>query len=294
MKFLRSLRLTLLVLTAFVPLFFLQSFELISTGTASVLLVTLFSLLAINTAACTLYSLWHRPPLRLMSWAPHLIHIGLLFLIIGLALSSLLRYEETAYLEPGEQHQFSAGIAIQLQSSETLRNQRNDLVNWESSLLIREPGQDIREGHTAVNRPLKISAYRLYQTDWEERPALRIASADSGDESLLLALGEGFRVDGDLWILSQDESGYYFSRFAENEGEVAAPGRMEAVEGLARIEHKLIGEGSKVISGLRLAWDPGALPAGIGGILMTTGLLLYSLKRLRLHPESGSMKGTKT
>lgn len=291
MKILRSLRLTQVILACFIPVLILQSSRGTSDRLVSILLLLLFSLLALNTAACTLYSIWHRPPLRLLSWAPHLIHVGLLFLIIGLALSSLLRHEETAFLEPGEQHQFAAGIAIQLLESTQILNERGDLLNWESRLLIRKPGQEIREATAAVNQPLRISPFRLYQTDWEERPALRMGTPGVHESTeILLALDEGFRINDELWVLGQDSEGFYFSRLADSPGQLTVPGRLSPEDGLDLIGHVLLGESSKVISGLRLAWDPGALPAGIGGLLMSAGLLLYSIKRLRPHPESSGRR----
>jgi hypothetical protein len=101
-----------------------------------------------------------------------------------------LRYEETVVLEPGQTEQLQAGIVLQLLESREIHNSRGDLVNWESRFRIQEPGKEPWHGVTAVNRPLRIPPYRLYQTEFETRPAVRFAPAQTAVN--LEAPGVGF------------------------------------------------------------------------------------------------------
>lgn len=292
LHYLRSLRLTLVLLAGLAVLLGLDAFpggglQLIGTP----LFWLIIGLLGANTAACTGWALWHRPPTRLLNWGPHLIHLGLLFLLAGLVLSLLLRHEETVVLEQGQTERLQAGIILQLTEAREVRNDRGDLVNWESRLKIQAPGQEPWQGTTAVNRPLRIPPYRLYQTDFETRPAVRLLPAGSADGQIertagtevVLAVNEGYRENDTLWVLSRDDSqpgepdSFFFLGYRDGQ----MTGRRSLQEGAESLGLEPLEATEKTLSGLRLSYDPGALPAAAGALLLGFGVILYGIERYR-------------
>ncbi|MFW5800826.1 MAG: cytochrome c biogenesis protein ResB [Spirochaeta sp.] len=291
--FLRSLRLTIGLFIGLAVLFAASALPGTDPVIGSPVFWILLALLGANTAACTITVLWRRPPTKLLRWGPHLIHIGLLFLLAGLSLSLLMRYEESITLEPGQTEHLDAGISLLLEEAREVHNEQGDLVNWESRVRIRQPGREIWTGTTAVNQPLRIYPFHLFQTDFEQRPAVQFkpaagtqtAGSSPAGMEVMLAINEGYREGDTFWVLTSDAEGsseqqlglqdFFFLGY--NDGVLV--GRRTLEEGAAILGIEPDDTGIKILSGMRLGYDPGALPAAAGALLLGLGVTLYGIER---------------
>ncbi|THB67442.1 MAG: hypothetical protein D6B26_01610, partial [Spirochaetaceae bacterium] len=208
--------------------------------------------------------------------------------------------EESIILEIGEFQQTEGGIGLTLLESRELYNDKNDLTGWESILEIHTPGKPAYTGRTAINRPLRIFPYRLYQTDWSRRKAVTLQSLVLPEHQITLAEQEGFMLDGTLWLLTYagtGESGktgdpsepalanFFF--LGQKDGVIS--GRMSVEQAGESLQMQAVSTGHKIISGLRLSYDPGALPAGFGALMLVAGAFLSAarMRRKKVLIETG-------
>ena len=238
-----------------------------------------------------------------------LFYSGVFFLIAGLTVSLLFREEEAVYLAPGEAERLKAGIVVQLIDTEELRDENGTLINWESTLRIQVPQAEPQTKSVRVNKPLSIPPYRLYQNDYERRPAVQLKPGTGTlREPVLLAVNEGFRDDEMFWVLTHQNAdprrpnaqkdlnldSFYFAGYKggtppDRNNQNASMGkrtadRLSLREGASRLNLQPVEAEYKPVSGLQLVYDPGALPAALGGLLLTgamVGLIFENRHRLR-------------
>lgn len=233
-------------------------------------------LFALSLLACTTESLIRRPRRRLTGYAAPVIHIGVLVLLMGALLTLLAAREELVTLDVGE------SVTVRDQWRITLLDSERRPDNWYSRLRIEELGAPeggaTREAVASVNNPVRVGPVRLLQSNWDN-PLVLLMEDESGMVYTMSA-GEGFASDETVIILEEapdSELGLRFARFEESR----RAGTIAVEVGMEIAELTVVGSQERVVSGLLVAHDPGAPFALVGAVLLSVGLVLYLVNRMR-------------
>ncbi len=230
------------------------------------------ALFALSLLSCTVDSLVRRPRRRLTGYSHDVIHVGVLILIAGGALTLLGAREDEVILQVGESVVIAGEWEVQLLDSV------RSAENWESVLSVRKNGETVRTETVSVNNPVTIGGVRLLQQSWAKERALILE--DSGGNRHFMVPGEGF-VSGAIALVLEERQdaplGLQFVRYSEEmrTGEVFVETGM-IVAGLTVVDTEL-----RVRSGLQAVRDPGAPVAMAGAIILVTGMLLFMTKKIR-------------
>lgn len=230
------------------------------------------ALFALSLLTCTVDSLVRRPRRPLTGYAHDVIHVGVLILILGGALTLLLSQEDRVTLQVGERATVRGEWEIEL--TDSVRTE----TNWESTLEVRREGVSVATEVLSVNNPVTVGGARLLQDTWGERPALILANAQG--QRFAMLPGEGLASQDTSIVLEEAEDtplGVRFARFENSErtGDVAIERGVE-IAGLT-----VVGAERRVQSGIQVVYDPGAPVALVGAIFLVTGLGLYVMKKAR-------------
>jgi cytochrome c biogenesis protein ResB len=229
-------------------------------------------LFTLSLLACTVDSLVRRPRRPLTGYAHDIIHVGVLILIAGGALTLLAAREDQVVMQIGDR------VAIRGEWEIELRESIRTESNWESTLAIRRGGEPAGTRVVSVNNPVRIGGVRLLQQTWGESEGLVLEGA--GGDRYVMMPGEGLSSDETTIILEPAPDaplGLQFARYAGSErtGSVAVERGME-IAGLT-----VTGTERRVQSGLQVVHDPGAPIALAGAIVLIAGMGLYVMKKVR-------------
>lgn len=234
-------------------------------------------LFALSLLTCTVDSLVRRPRRPLTGYAHDVIHVGVLILILGGALTLLVSQEDRITLQVGERATVRGEWEIEL--SDSVRTE----TNWESTLEVRREGVSVATEVLSVNNPVTVGGARLLQDTWGERPTLILENAQG--QRFTMLPGEGLASQDTSIVLQEAEDtplGVRFARFegSQRTGEVAIEQGME-IAGLT-----VVGVERRVQSGIQVVYDPGAPVALVGAIFLATGLGLYVMKKAKEESRS--------
>lgn len=235
-------------------------------------------LFALSLLTCTVDSLVRRPRRPLTGYAHDVIHVGVLILILGGALTLLVSQEDRITLQVGERATVRGEWEIEL--TDSVRTE----TNWESTLEVRREGVTVATEVLSVNNPVTVGGARLLQDTWGERPALILENAQG--QRFAMMPGEGLASQDTSIVLEEAENtplGLRFARFEDSQrtGDVALEPGME-IAGLT-----VVGADRRVQSGIQVVYDPGAPVALVGAIFLVAGLGLYVMKKTKEEARSG-------
>jgi cytochrome c biogenesis protein ResB len=234
-------------------------------------------LFALSLLTCTVDSLVRRPRRTLTGYAHDVIHVGVLILILGGALTLLVSQEDRITLQVGERATVRGEWEIEL--TDSVRTESN----WESTLEVRREGVTVATEVLSVNNPVTVGGARLLQDTWGERSALILENAQG--QRFAMMPGEGLASQDTSIVLEEAEDtplGVRFARFENSErtGDVAIERGME-IAGLTVVDSE-----RRVQSGLQVVYDPGAPVALVGAIFLVIGLGLYVMKKVKEESRS--------
>lgn len=238
-------------------------------------------LFALSLLTCTADSLIRRPRRRLTGYAAPAIHIGVLILLMGGFLTLLAAREELITLEIGE------SVTIRDEWRVTLLDSERRPENWYSRLQItpvaesgdgsQERSGSSREVVVSVNHPHRVGPVRLLQHSWENSQVLLME--DESGSIYTMSAGEGFASGETVIILEEapeSDLGLRFARFTESR----RAGSITIEAGMRIAELVVVGSEERIVTGLLVAYDPGAPFALAGAVLLSAGLLLYLKGRM--------------
>lgn len=229
-------------------------------------------LFTLSLLSCTVDSLVRRPRRPLTGYAHDVIHIGVLILIAGGALTLLAAREDQVVMQIGDRVVIRGEWEIELR--ESVRTESN----WESTLAIRRGDEPAGSRVVSVNNPARVGGVRILQQTWGESAGL-VLEGGGGDRYVMMP-GEGLSSDEMTIILEpapEAPLGLQFARYAGSErtGSVGVEPGME-IAGLT-----VTGTERRVQSGLQVVHDPGAPVALAGAIVLMAGMALYVVKKVR-------------
>ncbi|MEX2445523.1 MAG: hypothetical protein WD492_18135 [Alkalispirochaeta sp.] len=244
----------------------------------SLLFLVPAGLFALSLLTCTVDSLVRRPRRPLTGYAHDLIHIGVLILIMGGALTLLVSQEDRITLQVGERATIRGEWEIEL--TDSVRTE----TNWESTLEVRREGVTVATEVLSVNNPVTVGGARLLQDTWRERPALILENAQG--QRFAMLPGEGLASQDTSIMLEQAEGaplGLRFARFEQSE----RTGDIEIERGMEIAGLRVVDAEPRVQSGIQVVYDPGAPVALVGAIVLVAGLGLYVMKKAKEESRSG-------
>lgn len=232
---------------------------------------------------------------RLGYFGSYFVHLGLLVVILAFALGKVLGYETYLRGIPGDELKITdTEYTMTLQDFDILYREDYSIHQYVSSVELRDSSGEVFEsGEITVNHPLRTRGYKIYQngTGW----MLQLVAKKDGVEILrerFYQSGVVFLEDQNLamefrsfypdFVLSEGKAytrtpflsnpRYLFTLYENGQSvymNVASPGETIRYGG---IEFQAFEP--KLYTVLQVVRDPGALFAGIGGVMMLLGLLL--------------------
>jgi len=132
----------------------------------SPLFSALLILLAINLFACTLKRL--KLKLSVYTVGTHILHIGLLIVLIGGILTNTLGWKTDATIYEGETYTLhkKPHFSIKLHDFEVQRTKKNEIKAFISDLSIIDNGKEVLRRKIEVNKPLKYKKTYMYQSSY--------------------------------------------------------------------------------------------------------------------------------
>lgn len=239
--------------------------------------------------------LWYGVRRRVGYFGSFIVHLGLLFVIVSFAAGKIFGYEtyvrgipgDELFMEETEYHLDLHDFDIQYRSDYSI-HQYISTVDYKNNL-----GEILESGEISVNDPMRVKGYKVYQsgTGWmmniiaykEEKEIRRDRFYQSGilllEEDNLAIEFRNFYPD----FLLSDGKAYTKTPFLNNprylfmiyeDGKsaymnVASIGETVTYKGISFQAFE-----PKLYTVLMVVKDPGAVFAGLGGVMMLLGLLL--------------------
>jgi hypothetical protein len=212
-------------------------------------------------------------------FGPDILHLSLILLIIGSAVSVTSRIETMWYLEIDDTAVVSPAYTLQLVNLEFFTYEDGRPKDWISTVAVSGSGKRSGEFSVEVNKPLKLGKGKLYQFDYRLIHAVSLVAEDGVsvqlDQGSLISLESGmFQYLGNDTI-----SGTYSAQFKEYGGaskQIYAFGVDEEIERFTVSD--LI---TKEQTGLKYAEDPGANLVFIALFLFAAAMALTIYQKMR-------------
>jgi cytochrome c biogenesis protein len=135
----------------------------------SVIFLIPVSLFTVNLTACTVKRFLNQLRGGRRNFAPDIIHVGLMVLVLGGVFSSLSKQEGVYFLAPGETLELPEKYSFSLLEFRIERYPDGSIKDWISYIKVYSSKNILRESYPLeVNRPLRLGRYRLYQYSYIE------------------------------------------------------------------------------------------------------------------------------
>ncbi len=171
-------------------------------------LIALLAVLAISTIFCTVEALLNRVNRRQLALklSPQVMHIGVLFIMLGHLLTAAFGFKADVLLKQGEQKIVRENAGIMLQEVRVWKDLNGYDADWEAKLLWTEEGN--KQIATALRpaRPRYIGLYGLYSKSVSLEPSATALIRVCKDPGAFWALLGGV-------LLSAGGVGFLYGRF---------------------------------------------------------------------------------
>lgn len=247
----------------------------------------------------------------------YVIHLGLVVIILGGLVTSLLGFEgslqipegqarDRAYAQVGNDEEGRPlGFTLKLEKFRFERFKNGMPKTYASTLTVIEGGKSLFARTIEVNTPLNYGGYNFYQSSYSEAAPIRVSAPD-GKETREMALAEGevteLMLGGQKLLLRLDS---YFdmgrARRAElsyqtakgEEGHLSISGKPEqdaAAQADQPLRASFYKDGAAYVSGILVSSDPGVWLVWLGSGIFMAGLYLtfYSAHRRLTVVRQGS------
>ncbi len=171
-------------------------------------LIALLALLAVSTIFCTIEALLKRTGRRQLALklSPQVMHIGVLFIMLGHLLTASLGSKTDLLIKQGERMTVSGDAAITLQDIKVWKDQNGYDADWEAKLIWSEGGNKLIETSLRPARPRYVGLFGLYSRSVSLEP----------DRSALIRVckdpGAAWALLGGV-LLSAGGLGFLYGRF---------------------------------------------------------------------------------
>lgn len=266
------------------------------------------ALFAVNLGLCAAFRLVSRSRAGARArYGPDIIHVGLILLLAGGVITLFGREERTVFLPEGHAVTLPGGGVLKTRALEYQEYPDGRPRDWLTTVELfsgmpGKPGQAAgAAGQTAqagrapqvftieVNRPLRLGALKVYQSDFYQVPTLAV---EEGGTSHTIIPGHGLRTP----------EGMLRYRTFENEPAAGATAGVAAARGVAVFEewkagnrtgerrlavgesfagYRIAGMKPFPVTGLRVVRDPGFLPVVAAMLLLGIGLVLTFIQKTR-------------
>jgi cytochrome c biogenesis factor len=204
---------------------------------------------------------------------PDIIHLGILILITGLFISSYGKIEEMFFLGKGERLDILSDYVLILDDFIIGKYENGKPEKIASEVTLKKNGKFLKSISIAVNKPLMIEKYAIYQQSYSSYQEL-IISDDSGQRYI---------VNQDREIKSLKNK-TVFKGYDNGYVHFIVTGKNNPVESDFKIGEKIenftiINISDMYISGLKVVYDPGAIVVLISFIIISTGLSIATIQK---------------
>ncbi len=171
------------------------------------MIVTL-GVLAVNTIFCTVEGVLKRfDGNRLMlKLSPQIMHIGVLFIMLGHLLTASVGFKTDLNIAKGEQKQVTGDIAVSVEDIKVRTDPNGYSTSWEAKVAWLEKGQKKYEGSIRPVHPLYFGQFGLYTKAVTTEPQSAVLIRVCRDPGALWALAGGI-------IFSLGGIGFIYGRF---------------------------------------------------------------------------------
>lgn len=280
-SFFKSLKLTIaliiyaifiLLITSFIPLSPNNNF--IFTFLVYIVPLLLFFL---NLLTCTVIR-FKKKKNNFLKIAPDIIHTGLIILIIGYFISSYFKETRFEYLKPGDTVSINNGYSLKLDSVSYISSESNK--EWVSDIILMENSEAIKKQQIKANYPLTLGSINIYQY-YSITSQIFLYLKDNKNNVYKIAQNEGFKIGDYYYIFSNaydtdtiKAEFMVWDHEKQLENIVLTPGAKIEIFSIENIE--II-----YYSGLKIVKDPGVFIIFISFIIITIGIFLLLLKKLK-------------
>ena len=239
--------------------------------------------------------IWYSVRRRVGYFGSFIVHLGLLVVIVAFAAGKILGYEtyvrgipgDELFIENTEYHLDLKDFDIEYRSDYSI-HQYISTVDYKNNL-----GENLESGQISVNDPMRVKGYKIYQsgTGWmmniivkkENEEIRRERFYQSGilfleEENLAIEFRNFYPdfllSDGQIYTRTPflNNPRYLFTLYENGESvymNVAGIGETITYKGVSFQAFE-----PRLYTVLQVVKDPGAIFAGIGGVMMLLGLLL--------------------
>lgn len=313
-NFLKSVKLAVYILVALtittllaslIPLGMESDYYLTNYGfTGRLLLVTgfhnffhslpffaLMALFILNLSLCTFHRIrQHYRRGRAKNVGPDIIHIGIIVIVLGGALSLLTRDEQFNWFQQGDLFRLYNRYELKVATVEFFKYPDGRPKDWITHIELKEGEGAFKAVKIEVNRPLKVGGLKIYQNSYNELHSLKLADAE-GNETLLSSK-EVIPIDGvehyfkGIDNVQGDGQSYRELVFLKREnigGYETVRFRPDEMIGLYRV----VDYSSQLHTGLKFVRDGGLIPVWAGIILVLLGVCwTYGIKLGEIKNDS--------
>ncbi|MCP4176530.1 MAG: cytochrome c biogenesis protein ResB [bacterium] len=238
-------------------------------------------LLFINLLVCTLRRLKRQIYAKKKRFGPDIIHVGMIILMIGGMITLLYRKEASVSLQKGGDIELDNGYKLVLDSFEFQKYKDGRPKAWISHVNIFKNNKPIGKKQIQVNDPLNLGTYKVYQESYQQVMLVLLEGKDG--EKYHLTPNQSFKEENSL---------FYFAGVLKNHDNqnvaIIKQVRDKKVIKTYSVTQDEDVAGNRVIdvlnyyrTGLMIVQDPGFYPVLISLIVITMGLLITYVQKLR-------------
>lgn len=128
------------------------------------LMIIVLAVLAVNTIVCTIDGILKKRGREnfIFSISPHIMHIGVLFVMLGHMLTAALGHKADMTIEKGMERQVAEGITLGLNGIDVITDQEGYVTDWTLNISWGLPDGTKGKGMVRPVRPLYAGGYLIY------------------------------------------------------------------------------------------------------------------------------------
>ncbi len=181
------------------------------------MLIASLSVFAVSTIFCTVESLMQKMNRYniVLKLSPQIMHIGVLFIMLGHLLTASTGFKADVVINKGEQKDIEGSVSLYLEDIKVQTDKNGYAENWEAALWLLEDGKRLKKALLKPVHPIYFREYGLYSktVSLEESSALIRVCRDPG--ALWALIGGAILIVGCL--------AFIYGRFREKSVNIIFP-----------------------------------------------------------------------
>lgn len=153
-------------------------------------LIAMLGLLAVSTIFCTAEALLKRLGKRniVSKLSPQIMHIGVLFILLGHLLTASLGIKTDLVIRKGEEKQITKGMSVSVEDVHVRTDANGYFTDWETKLSWKEDGQVTESGVLRPVHPLYFGKFGVYSKSVTMEPEVSVQVRVCRDPGVAWAL----------------------------------------------------------------------------------------------------------